>query len=42
MKDIEICQAREHYEIFVDGDFYCSCDNVTEVIEEIYNLEKED
>ena len=36
--NIEIRKVMEHYEIYVDGEFYCSCDNRREVDEELANL----
>lgn len=35
MKDTEVRKAGEHYEIYIDGAFYCSCDNITEVMNEL-------
>lgn len=32
---IHIYSVREHYEIYVDDEFWCSCDNRNEVDEEI-------
>jgi len=37
--NIEVRKVREHYEIYVNGDFYCSCDNRREVDEELSNIE---
>lgn len=39
MKDIRIEGVHGHYEIYVDGEFYCSCDSASEVIEEIERIE---
>ena len=36
--DIEVKKVMEHYDIYVDGEFYCSCDNQKEVDEELQNL----
>lgn len=41
MKEIKVVRVREHYEIYVDNKLYCSCDNWTEVNEDLKNLEKE-
>lgn len=38
MKDINIIGEHGHYEIYVDGEFYCSCDNASEVVEEVEAL----
>ena len=35
---IEAISVRGHYEIFVDGKFYCSADTQTEAAEEIEKL----
>lgn len=35
---IEVLQVRGHYEVWVHGEFYCSCDNLTEVVEEVNGL----
>lgn len=37
--NIEVRKVREHYEIYVNGYFYCSCDNRREVDEELSNIE---
>ena len=34
----EVKQIHGHYEIYIDGNFYCSVDNMTEVREEIEKL----
>ena len=41
---IKVVQVRGHYEIQVHGEFYCSCDNLLEVVEEVNALvyEKEE
>ena len=36
----EIKNVNGHYEIFVNGKFYCSCDNMDEVGEEIAQLKE--
>ena len=35
---VEIKREREHWVILVDGKFYCSCDNMDEVREEIKGI----
>ena len=35
---VEVRKVREHYEIYVNGEFYCSCDDRREVDEAIRNL----
>lgn len=32
---VEVLQVRGHYEVWVHGEFYCSCDNLVEVVEEV-------
>lgn len=39
MANIIIKHVKEHYEIWIDDEFYCSCDNLQEVGEEIKNIE---
>ena len=34
----EVKHVHEHYEIYVNGNFYCSADNMTEVSEIIEKL----
>ena len=41
MNEVKVVRVREHYEIYVNNKFYCSCDNWTEVNEDLKNLEKE-
>ena len=31
----EVKQVHGHYEIYIDGNFYCTADNMVEVVEEI-------
>ncbi len=43
MSEIEIVRMMEHYLIYVNGKFYCSCENrneVDEAIEEINELDE--
>ena len=41
MEKVDVRKVREHYEVYVDGKFYCSCDNLREVDEELNNYENE-
>ena len=36
--DYEIRPVYGHFEIYINGKFYCTADNMTEVDEEIENL----
>lgn len=36
--DYEIKFVRGHYEIYINGEFYCSADNIAEAETEIENL----
>lgn len=36
--NIEIKNVQGHYEIYINGVFYCSCDTREEVDEELANL----
>lgn len=38
---IEIIREREHYTIYLDGEFRCSCDSMAEVTEELISIEEE-
>lgn len=40
MKEIDVIQKLGHYEVYVDGKFKCSCDNFSEVREELAEIEK--
>ena len=42
MRGVRVKKVMEHYEIYVAGAFYCSCDNITEVREELERLEDDD
>ncbi len=33
--DVAIHKVRDHYEIYIQGKFYCSADNMEEVAEEM-------
>ena len=35
---VEVRHVMEHYEIYINGKFYCSCDNKREVDEELFNM----
>lgn len=41
MGTVDVRTVREHYEVYVDGRFYCSCDNLREVDKELENYENE-
>ena len=38
---VEIRHVMEHYEIYANGEFYCSCDNRREVDEELDNMSEQ-
>lgn len=38
---IQVIKIKEHYEIYVDDAFYCSCDDLTEVEEELKELKNQ-
>lgn len=38
---VEIRPVMEHFEIYVDDEFYCSCDNRREVDEELDNMSEQ-
>lgn len=35
--DFNIIHVNDHYEIYIDGKFYCSTDTITEATKEIEN-----
>lgn len=37
----EIRKVRGHYEVYIDGEFYCSCDTYPEAEDEVEYLESE-
>lgn len=37
--DYEVKRVHEHFEIYINGEFYCTADNMAEVREEIENYE---
>lgn len=39
MKVLDVKKVMEHYELFLDGKFYCSCD-INEVDDEITKVKK--
>lgn len=36
---LEVCKVKEHYEVYLDGRFVCSCDSneLSETLKEIRN-----
>ena len=36
---VQVKQKKEHYEIYVNGKFYCSADNLKEVQEELATVQ---
>lgn len=38
---IEIKKLTDHYTIYVDEEFYCTCENMAEVTEELEKMEGE-
>ena len=38
---VDIRPVYDHYEIWIDGRFHCSCDNLEEVNEEVQLIENE-
>ena len=41
MIGIEIIHERGVYTIYLDGDFWCTCENMAEVTEELISIEEE-
>lgn len=37
MIEVKIKQVNAHYEIYINNEFYCSCDNHREIEEELVN-----
>ena len=35
-RDVQIKQVREHWEVYVGGDFFCSADSYLEAVNEYY------
>lgn len=42
MSDIDIRKVKDHYEIYIDGQFYASADDMREVYEELNEIENEE
>ena len=38
--EVKIIQTRGHWEVYVDGKFYCSTDSYTEAINELYEARR--
>lgn len=38
-EETKIVHVQDHYEVYIDGKFYCSADNVVEAAKEIENME---
>ena len=36
--EVKITQVRGHWEIYIDGEFYCSADSYIEAVEEAANI----
>lgn len=36
--DLDIIHVNDHYEVYIDGKFYCSADTVTEAVKEVENV----
>ena len=36
--DVEIKQSHGHWEVYINGEFYCSADNYTEAGDELMSL----
>lgn len=32
--DVQIVMRHDHYELYINGEFYCSADNITEAADE--------
>lgn len=39
---IEIKKLTDHYAIYIDGKFWCTCESMREVTEELEEYERED
>lgn len=42
MRDYEIKRVKEHYELYIDGVFYCSADTFMEAAEELEKLREKE
>lgn len=38
--DIQIKQTRGYFEVYVNGDFFCTADNYLEAVKEVYETYK--
>lgn len=38
----EIVKVRGHYEVLIDGEFYCTCDTHEEALEEVQYIENKE
>lgn len=38
--EIQINQIRGHWEVYIDGEFFCSADNYVEAVNELYETYK--
>lgn len=38
--DVQIKQTRGHYEVYVNGEFFCSTDSYVEAVNELYKAYK--
>lgn len=38
-EDINIIPVHDHYEVYIDGEFYCSADSVVEAAKEIEDVQ---
>lgn len=36
--EVKIIQVRGHWEVYLDGEFYCSADSYTEAVEEAADI----
>lgn len=42
--DYKVKPVKEHFELWINGEFYCTCDNLSEIDEAlaIYEIEQEE
>ena len=38
ISEVKITQVRGHWEVYFDGEFYCSADSYTEAVEEAADI----
>lgn len=38
--EVKIIQVRGHYEVYTDGEFFCSADSYVEAVNELYEFYK--